>query len=38
MDGPPTSEVRESFYLLGFMAALLTAWLGLGLFAARMLG
>jgi len=32
------SEIGQSFYLMGLMAAVLTAYLGLGLLAVRVLG
>jgi hypothetical protein len=36
--GSLLSEIGQSFYLMGLMAAVLTAYLGLGLLAVRMLG
>ncbi len=38
MKGSLLSEIGQSFYLMGLMAAVLTAYLGLGLLAVRMLG
>lgn len=32
------SEIGQSFYLMGLMAAVLGIWLGLGLLAVRLLG
>jgi len=36
--GSLVSEIGQSFYLMGLMAAVLTAYLGLGLLAVRVLG
>jgi len=36
--GSLVSEIGQSFYLMGLMAAVLTAYLGLGLLALRVLG
>jgi hypothetical protein len=33
-----SSEIGQSFYLMGLMAAVLSAWVGLGLLAVRVLG
>ncbi len=38
MKGSLVSEIGQSFYLMGLMAAVLTAYLGLGLLAVRVLG
>ena len=38
MKGSLVSEIGQSFYLMGLMAAVLTAYLGLGLLALRVLG
>jgi hypothetical protein len=38
MKGPLAREIGQSFYLMGLMAAVLTAYLGLGLLALRWLG
>ena len=38
MKGSLVSEIGPSFYLMGLMAAVLTAYLGLGLLAVRVLG
>jgi len=36
--GALVSEIRQSFYLMGLMALVLGAWLGLGLLAVRVFG
>jgi hypothetical protein len=36
--GPLLSEIGQSFYLMGLMAAVLGGYLGLGLLAVRLLG
>jgi len=36
--GPLLKEIGQSFYLMGLMAAVLTAYLGLALLAVRVLG
>jgi hypothetical protein len=38
MKGPLLSEIRESFYLMGLMAAIVASYVGLGLLAVRVLG
>lgn len=38
MKGPLIREIGQSFYLMGLMAAVLSAYLGLGLLAVRVLG
>ena len=36
--GPLMSEVGQSFYLMGLMAAMLCFYVGMGLLAVRLLG
>jgi hypothetical protein len=36
--GPLISEIRQSFYLMGLMAAIVASYVGLGLLAVRVLG
>jgi hypothetical protein len=36
--GPLNSEIVQSFYLMGLMAAVVAGYVGLGLLAARVLG
>src|SRR5712691_1491975 len=38
MKGPLISEIRQSFYLMGLMAAIVASYVGLGLLAVRVLG
>ena len=38
VEGRLSSEIGQSFYLMGLMAAVLSAWVGLGLLAVRVLG
>ena len=38
MKGPLLSEIGQSFFLMGLMAAVLACYTGLGLLATRVLG
>jgi len=38
MEGPLSSEIRQSFYLMGLVAAIVASSVGLGLPAVRVLG
>jgi hypothetical protein len=38
VNGPLMMEIRQSFFLMGLMAAVLACYTGLGLLAVRLLG